>query len=203
VTPSPKTIYRRCKYCSKEFYVSACKVQRGLGKFCSRSCSAKISHITHNKSDSRTYRCWAAMLQRCLNPKCMAFPEYGGAGITVSKEWTESFEFFLSDLGEMPIGKSLDRINGNLGYSKDNCRWATPREQGQNRKTSRLITFRGETKCIAEWARIVGLSAPTVVSRFNQVWTAEEALTIPGQNRCTIATIREKHMYAALMEILS
>jgi hypothetical protein len=200
MTPSKSSVLRRCEYCGKEFYVYPCVIKHGLGKFCSRSCNAKISHITHGKTESRTYRSWTMMLQRCTNPKYTGFSKYGGAGITVSKEWSESFELFLSDLGERPIGKNLDRINGKLGYFKGNCRWATPREQGENRYTSRLITFREETKCVTEWARTVGLSAPTVISRLNSSWTVEEALTIPRHNRCPITTIRKKHMYATFLQ---
>jgi hypothetical protein len=143
------------------------------------------------------------MIQRCTNPKNVKFPGWGGMGITVSKEWLESFEVFFSDLGERPVGKSLDRIDGKLGYFKENCHWATPREQSQNRKSVRLLTFRGETKCIAEWARTLGLCYMTIVSRLNQGWTVEEALAIPNSNRFKIKVIRKKHMYDALTKILS
>ena len=193
---SPKSsVLRHCKYCDKEFYVSAYEVSRGKGLFCSYSCSAS----THRKTKSRTYASWAMMIQRCTNPKFPNFPRWGGAGVTISKEWRESFETFFSDLGERPLGKSLDRIDGKLGYCKENCRWATLQEQSQNRKNSRLLTFRGETKCIAEWARVTGFSYMTVVSRLNQGWTVEEALAVPSSNLSKIKTIRKKR----LAEILS
>ena len=192
---SPRfNVLRHCKYCSKEFYTSAYEIGRGRGMFCSSSCSAS----THRKTGSRTYASWAMMIQRCTNPKFHKFPEWGGVGVTVSPEWRFSFETFFSDLGERPIGKSLDRINGKLGYCKENCRWATPREQSQNRKSVRLITFHGETKCIAEWARTLGLYYMTIVARLNQGWTAEEALTIPGSNRSKIKVIRKKRMLEML-----
>ena len=195
MTPRKKIVLRRCKYCDKEFYVRAYEISRGNGTFCSKPCAS----TTHKQSNSRLYMTWAMMIQRCTNPKNTKFPMYGGAGITVSKEWRESFETFFSDLGERPVGKSLDRINGKLGYFKENCRWATPREQNQNLKSNRLLTFRGETKCVSEWARTVGLSKPTVIRRLDYGWTVEEALTIPGNNQFQIATIRKKR----LAEILS
>jgi hypothetical protein len=138
------------------------------------------------------------MIQRCCNPKAADFPKWGGAGVTVSKAWRKSFVTFLADLGERPVGKSLDRIDGKLGYCKENCRWATPREQNQNQKSNRLLTFRGETKCAAEWARTVELSHHTIEARLDLGWTVEEALTIPAR-RAKIKTIRKKR----LAEILS
>ena len=198
-SPGP-SVLRHCKYCGKEFYVYPYRVKRGLGEFCSVSCSAKFNSPTHRKSRSRTYRSWAMMLQRCTNPKYTDFSKYGGVGITVSKEWSESFEAFFSDLGERPLGKSLDRINGSLGYFKGNCRWATRREQNQNLKSNRLLAFHGETKCISEWARIIGLPFMTVKNRIDRGgWTIEEALAIPSTNHFPIKTIRKKR----LAEILS
>ncbi len=77
---------------------------------------------------SPTYETWRAMKKRCKYK-----PEY--SDVTVCDEWTKSFETFLADMGARPEGKTIDRINGNLGYFKENCRWATAAEQGQNRKT--------------------------------------------------------------------
>jgi hypothetical protein len=191
MTPPKHSVLRNCKYCDKEFYAKAYEVGRGKGLFCSYSCSAS----THRKTGSRTYASWAMMIQRCTNPNFPRFPEWGGSGITVAKEWLESFEAFFADMGERPAGKSLDRIKGDLGYFKGNCRWATPEEQSQNTKHVRLIEFRGEAKCIAEWARIVGLRYMTVISRINHGWTAEEALTIPADNRTRIKAIRKEHLY--------
>ena len=192
---SPRSnVLRHCKYCDKEFYTSAYEIGRSKGMFCSSSCSAS----THRKTGSRAYVSWAMMIQRCTNPKFPSFPRWGGAGVTVSPEWKNSFETFFSDLGERPVGKSLDRIDGKLGYCKGNCRWATLQEQNQNRKNVRLLAFRGETKCIAEWARTLNFTYMTVVARLNQGWTAEEALTIPSSNRSKIKTIRKKRMYETL-----
>lgn len=93
--------------------------------------------LTHGHSPkgspSRTYRSWQAMITRCHNPNAKYFGRYGGRGISVTKPWRESFESFLNDMGERPEGRTLDRIDGRFGYFASNCRWATPKEQANNK----------------------------------------------------------------------
>ena len=120
------------------------------------------------------------MKARCANPKNAKFAEYGDRGISVCRNWMDSFEAFLSDMGPRPAGTQLDRIKGHLGYSKSNCRWATVAEQQRNRKTTRFITFAGQTLCITDWADRVGLKTNTLWRRLQvSGWTVEEALTTP------------------------
>ncbi len=80
---------------------------------------------------SRTYHSWEAMHQRCSNPKNVKYRRYGGRGIVVCERW-RSFENFIADVGERPLGRTLDRINPDGNYEPGNCRWATPKEQAQN-----------------------------------------------------------------------
>lgn len=87
----------------------------------------------HGKSKTKIYDLWVTMIQRCENPNATGYAGYGGNGVTVSDNW-HSFEDFYSDMGDRPAGCSLDRIDGNLGYSKENCRWATHSEQLANRR---------------------------------------------------------------------
>ena len=88
---------------------------------------------------SRTYRTWCGMKSRCHNPNATSYSEYGGRGISVTKPWRDSFESFLNDMGERPEGKTLDRIDGRFGYFMANCRWATARQQAQNRKKRAVV----------------------------------------------------------------
>jgi hypothetical protein len=82
---------------------------------------------------SRTYVSWLNMKYRCDNENCTWYHIYGGRGIRVSKRW-QKFENFLSDMGERPAGKTLDRKNVNGNYHKRNCRWSTPAQQSLNRR---------------------------------------------------------------------
>lgn len=95
-----------------------------------------FANKTHGLTHSPEYKSYHSMLQRCENPKCHAFADYGGRGIAVCERWRgeHGFEDFLADMGPRPRGRSLDRINNDLGYSPDNCRWATQKEQINNRR---------------------------------------------------------------------
>jgi len=87
-----------------------------------------------NKKASPTYNSWRAMRARCQHSNASNYERYGGQGIKVCDRW-QDFENFLSDMGERPEGKTLDRIDNNKGYEPGNCKWSTPKEQSQNRKT--------------------------------------------------------------------
>lgn len=95
--------------------------------------------ITHGMYGTRTNRSWEAMKRRCLNPKANNYSDYGGRGISIPDKWLK-FEGFYEDMGERPEGMSLERINNSVGYSKDNCRWATQKEQNNNKRPERLAT---------------------------------------------------------------
>lgn len=173
-----------------------------IGKKTSKSCGCRIveAATTHGLStgaDKFIYDVHRQMLDRCTNRDNAGFPNYGGRGISVCQRWL-SIENFVTDVGCPPSRKhSLDRFPDNNGnYSCgicDDCkshdwptnwRWATRTEQNRNRRGNRMITFQGETLCLAEWAERIGLRTQALWLRLeSQGWTVERALTTPKAKR--------------------
>lgn len=142
----------------------------------------------HSKKRQRslTYRTWDAMIHRCHNPQSSAYHKYGGRGIVVCDRWRESFESFLSDMGDRPGPEySIDRYpdkNGN--YEPGNCRWATPSEQARNRRSTRYLTCNGETLSLAEWSERTGIQPGTIANRIDvRGWSVPDALRTPKNHR--------------------
>ncbi len=148
--------------------------------------SLNRDRTTHGQSGSLTFHSWDGILQRCCNPRNKDYPTYGGRGITVCQRWRNSFESFLEDLGERPSARhSIDRYPDQNGpYAPENCRWATATEQNRNRRTNVILTFRGQSHCVVEWAEVTGISVSAIYQRIRRGWTVEDTLTTPvGERR--------------------
>lgn len=116
---------------------------------------------------SRTYRVWAGMLARCFIPSATGFDRYGAVGVSVCDRW-RSFENFLSDMGEAPPGRSIDRIKNELGYEPGNCRWATRQEQNENRRSVRWIEHDGKRMNVVQWAHHLGITKSTLLEALDK-----------------------------------
>jgi hypothetical protein len=129
----------------------------------------KFSHgETSGAKPSAEYQTWSSMLGRCTNSNNRAYKYYGGRGIGVCEQWM-SFDRFLSDMGRRPSQKhSLDRINVDLGYEPDNCRWATDAEQARNMRSNTKVQINGVTRCVSEWCELNGIASSTAYARINR-----------------------------------
>lgn len=149
------------------------------------ACGCLGTNASHGLLGSREYWTWQSMLKRCTNPDNPSYPNYGGRGIVVCDSWRQSFVNFYADMGDKPVGASIDRIDNNGPYSKENCRWASPAEQANNRrahrryKDAKLIAHNGLALTIAEWARHIGIPDSRLRSRFKDGWSVERALQTP------------------------
>lgn len=149
------------------------------------SCGCINASLVHGLHDSREYRIWKGMVQRCTNEKRKRYADYGGRGIAICDAWRQSFAAFYADMGDSPVGTSLDRIDNDGPYNPSNCRWATRDEQSGNRrtqyKTSRLVTFEGRTFSIGEWAKLTGINYYTLSDRLDRGWPIDRAFHTPAR----------------------
>ena len=144
-----------------------------------KSCGClKIQHgHTKGNKKSKTYIAWISIWQRCTNPNNKDYHNYGGRGIKMCKRWNK-FENFLEDMGEVPCGCQIDRINNNLGYSPSNCRWTTAKNNNRNRRNNHLETYNGRTQCLAAWADEYKIPYKILWARlYTSHWSVEKALT--------------------------
>lgn len=130
--------------------------------------------------DTKEYRAWINMRARCHNKSCKPYPNYGGRGITISKEWVDSFEAFVDDMGLAPGPEfTLERKDNSSGYSKENCKWASWTEQNNNTRKTTKVTYMGVTHSVTVWGRITKISRYTIALRLKLGWSIEKALTTP------------------------
>jgi len=136
----------------------------------------KARQTKHSMYGTPEYTKWNAMMDRCFNPNSKNFVNYGGRGITVDTLW-HNFENFYKDMGDSN-GLTLERVNNEIGYTASNCRWATQKEQANNRRSCRQITFKGKTQNITQWAKELNVPRTRLYERIcRRKWDVEKALT--------------------------
>jgi hypothetical protein len=126
---------------------------------------------------SKTYICWIGMKMRCLNKNHKYFYRYGGRGITVCDRWVNSFENFILDMGEKPTKMTLERVNNDMGYYPENCKWITLKENANNRNNTRFLELNGLRLPIMKWVDKTGLCKETIKYRLKSGWSIEKTLT--------------------------
>ena len=188
--------YYKCRCdCGKKLYVREDHLLNGTTKTCGCVKKKRRTRTIHGMTNTRSYSAWHNMLQRCENPKHEKHSRYGGRGIKVCERW-QSFPNFLEDMGECPtITGSIDRIDNNGDYTPENCRWATYKQQNNNRSDNCNFTYNGKTQSIQAWSEEYGINHQTLYNRLMTLgFSVEEALSAPTDKRGG-AAVRDRPMY--------
>lgn len=178
-----KLVTIKCQMCGKEM-----NIRKNLFGKVTKCCSCVKK--THDLTKKRIYSVWFAMLDRCENPKNISYKNYGGRGIKVCEEWhdVEIFYSWACENGYSEqltgIEQSIDRIDVNGNYTPSNCKFVSAKEQHNNTRRNKYITYDGVTHTIAEWAEIKGMIWQTLNNRISVCkWSVEDALNKPVRAR--------------------
>lgn len=184
--------------CGTESNVSLKNMMSGKSQSCGclRRRVMSETKVIHGQSGYRgkdrgpLYMTWTDMRRRCYTPTARSFAYYGARGVKVCDRWMHGdgvksgYECFANDMGSKPTPQhSLDRIDVNGDYSAQNCRWATADVQANNKRSNRLVQFRGQRMNIGEAIRLSGIPEWTVYERLARGWTPDDALNRPVSNR--------------------
>lgn len=176
-------IRRACDQCGGEYETWPLRLEEGRGRYCSVSCGLTASRTRHGATIGRgytpTFTTWRIMRQRCSNPANRQYANYGGRGITVCERW-QSYENFVADMGERPDGMSIDRIDADGIYEPGNCRWATAREQSNNRRVTLRIPMDGEMVPLTVASERSGVPVYALAYRLKAGWPADR-LFLPSR----------------------
>lgn len=186
---SNRTMWKCLCDCGNYAVIRGEELTRGQ-KYCS-NCVPK-GRPSHGLSNIPEFGVWLAMKQRCDNPKCDAYNNYGARGITYCISWSR-FENFFSDMGARPTKHhTLERKNNQGNYEPTNCCWATRKEQARNFRSNRILEYLEQKKCISEWGEIYGLKHDTISSRLERGWAIDRALTTPANKKYDHSKRRSK-----------
>ena len=194
----PRKSWFRCM-CGEEFTAYDYNVSSGHTQSCGclRRETTRARATTHghksNGERSKAYVAWVNMKQRCRNQKREDFSDYGARGIGYDPAW-ENFQAFLSDMGEPQRGQTLERLDNNRSYSKDNCAWVGRSVQSLNRRNVKRFEFDGKNLTLGEWSLKTGIGRITLLKRIQSGMSLEQALTTPvGKAHVMAAKKAETH----------
>lgn len=166
--------------CGKSKIVDGAALRKGLTKSCgcnSHKFEKKHGFLNHNKPKERIYKIWCGMRSRCNNKNNPSYNYYGRRGISVCSEWDDYAKFrrWSIENGYMD-GLSIDRIDANGNYCPENCRWATCKEQQNNKRNNVTLIYNGSAITVSELAKITGNTYSCVSHRIKRGWSVEEII---------------------------
>ncbi len=173
--------------CGNLVVVSRGNLLNGHTQSCGCNKHQQAVNRTHGQSRTRLYYVWRNMLNRCYNSKVSDYPNYGGRGISVCKEWKDDFGTFSEwafSSGYNPKAKrgecTLERKDPNRNYDPGNCRWATETEQANNKRSNQYIEYKGERLTLTQAAKATGVPYKTLHKRICVLhWDVDRALSTP------------------------
>lgn len=185
-----KETYWKCKCdCGSIKEINGNRLRNGRTKSCGclkrnikfDSSVQNNSNLTHGKSKTRLYRIYQKMKRRCYRPEEKYYENYGGRGIDICDEWREDFQAFYDWAMENGYSDdlSIDRRDNDKGYSPDNCKWSTAKEQANNTRSTIFITYKGNRKPVSEWSKIIGIRQDTLSNRKRKGWSDEKCIETP------------------------
>ena len=154
--------------CGKTSIVSSYSLRNGRTTSCGCINNGEyLKRITlYGKSITTEYNIWRSMIARCNNKNDAAYNNYGGRGITVCQRWTDSFDNFITDMGRRPKNMTIERVENDLGYFKENCKWATRKEQSLNRRSTIWLEHDGVRLSKTDWAKKLNTTLNGINYRF-------------------------------------
>jgi hypothetical protein len=171
----------QCSCGSPARYVRTDTIKNGTSKSC--GCLQKESTTKHGRWKHPLFKVWKSMVSRCTNETDRKYRRYGGRGITICERW-QDLECFIEDMEPTyKQGMTIDRINNDGPYSKENCRWATKSQQNRNYSRNVILEHNGKRMCAADWAIELNISPFLLYDRLSRGWSAHDALTKPIQSK--------------------
>lgn len=155
-------------------------------RFCSKTCLRKpAARTTHGQRYTSLYQGWRRIKEYCYNENNTHYADYGGRGIEMCPTWRDSFEAFAADVGRPPFeGAELDRYPNNDGnYEPGNVRWATKKQQANNRRSNRLLEWEGQIKTVQEWGEHLGIDPQKIRNRLRRGWAVPEVFSLEDNRR--------------------
>lgn len=177
-----KTWLCRCE-CGNEKVITGGNIRAGhsLSCGCFRLEQLRKKVTRHGMRHTRVYNVWLCLIQRCTNPLNPAYGNYGGRGIQVCDKWRD-FPSFYADMGDVPEGMQIDRIDVNGNYEPGNCRWLNKKGQSRNKRTTRILTYQGKSQSLADWSEELGINYFVLHSRLRRGWSDERTLSTAGED---------------------
>lgn len=171
----------RCS-CGNTTFVKKGHLTSGRIKSCGCLLKENNTGYKHGLSHSKILRIFQGMLNRCYNKKEKAYKNYGARGITICKEWLNNrlnFYYWAISNGYKD-GLTIERIDNNKGYSPDNCKWDTYKQQARNTRRNLIITYKEKSLCLATWCEKLGLDYRLTEGRLRRGWSVERAFNTKG-----------------------